>query len=75
MMFDKDEEIERLNAKIASLIEKLPNNQLDPERGAVLQLNKVSVILQCPIQKISRSHENAFKAKFIYFILFYYFKA
>ncbi|XP_021960542.2 centrosomal protein of 290 kDa [Folsomia candida] len=39
MMFDKDEEIDRLNAKISTLMSQIPNTQMDSERTTVQLLN------------------------------------
>jgi len=40
-MFDKDEEIDRLNLKISALMAQIPNTLMDSERTTVQLLNKV----------------------------------
>ena len=44
MMIEKDEEIENLQAKVNSLLNKIPNNQLDSEKDSIDQLKSVNFL-------------------------------
>jgi len=47
-MFEKDEDIERLHGKIQSLVQQVPNTQLDSEKISVQQLKTVDNLFQTP---------------------------
>ena len=42
MMFQKDEEIDRLNVKLATLANQIPSGQLESDKATVNQLKTVS---------------------------------